>query len=69
MNEKPTYSIDYALRRVRDGIEYAEMVGDFQQLRKAVNDLEDAINADINDKDSKDQEDTNRSIISSFLPF
>ena len=69
MNEKPTYSIDYALRRVRDGIEYAETGGDFQKLRKAVNDLEDAINADINDKDSKDQEDTNRSIISSFLPF
>jgi len=69
MNNKSTYTIEYAIKRVRDAIELAEIEGNFQPVRLAVNDLEDAINAEIKDADSKDHEDTVRSVVSSFYQF
>jgi len=69
---KPTYTLDYAIRRLRDAIELAELEGNYQSVRLAVNDLVDSIKAEElqvdRDADAKDQENTNRSIISTFYP-
>lgn len=47
MKTKATYTIDYALERLNHAIEYAEKEGDFRQVRIAVNDLEESIQAEF----------------------
>jgi len=37
-----TYKFDYAVKRLRDAIDYAEQTGEFQQVRKWVNEVEAA---------------------------
>jgi len=73
MVNKTPYSIDYAIKRLRQAVELAEIEGNFTRLRIAVNDLEEAINADAvyteMDEDSRDQQDTTQSIISTFHPI
>jgi len=55
MKNKTTYPIDYAIKRVRDAIELAEIEGNFQPVRLAVKDLEDAIKAEVDDDMKADQ--------------
>lgn len=76
MTNKSTYPLDYAIERVRQAIDHAEVEGDFQKVRLVVKDLEESIQAELGNQllidqiaDAKDQEDTNRSIISTFYPF
>jgi hypothetical protein len=43
---KPTYEIDYAIKRLQDAIDLAEMEGDFVSLRLALKDLKESIEID-----------------------
>ena len=47
MTTKATYPIDYAIIRLRQAIDHAEFLGEFRQLRLAINDLEESINAEM----------------------
>jgi len=84
MTNKSTYPIDYAIRRLRQAVELAEIEGDFRPVRLAINDLEESINAEniklvYEDRDMDELErisedecghcETTRSIISTFYPF
>lgn len=42
-----TYEFDYAMRRLRDAIDYAEQERDFQEARIWANRVEEAYNADL----------------------
>jgi len=84
MNNKSTYPTDYAIKRLRQAVELAEIEGDFRPVRLAINDLEESIGAEniklvYEDRemdeleriseDERDHRETTRSIISSFYPF
>lgn len=43
----PSYDLDYALRCLRDAIDYAEQTGDFVAARKWVNEVEESAYDDI----------------------
>lgn len=55
MKTKATYPIDYALERVRQAVDHAEIEGDFHKVRLAVNDLEESIKAEFGVDDMMDQ--------------
>ena len=49
MKTKATYPIDYAIDRLKQSVELAEIEGDFRPVRLAINDLEDSIKAEKDD--------------------